>query len=127
MAIRGTKTTPVVAPETRTKHVAPVSAQAAAAEAGYGHRTFVTDEKVLVDAVNANGHDFPEADGVPSARVDINADVPIYQYEKTNPPPAGFAKGQPVTKTIDGVKTTCEIGVTKTGDDRIKIMHFKKS
>lgn len=127
MAIRGTKTRPFVASETKEKHIEAPAAQAAKAEAGYGHRTFVTAESVLIDAVDAYDHDFGEPNRVASARLDINAELPIYQFDKTEPPPDGFKKGKPVKKTIDGAKTKCEIGVIKTGDDRLKIMHFKKA
>ncbi|HAX90316.1 MAG TPA: hypothetical protein DCY91_29780 [Cyanobacteria bacterium UBA11370] len=126
MKVRGVDKPSEVSSPTRTKHVVALSNQAATAQANYGDSTFVVSEDVLTNAVNANNYDFPEQSGVKSARQDIQANVVIYQYTKTEAPPGGFAKTKPVTLTINGVSTLCEIGVIKGGDDVLKITHFKK-
>jgi hypothetical protein len=126
MSVRGAHKASEVSSTTRNKHVVALGDQAATAQAGYGSSTFVTSTADLTDAVDANAHDFIGANGVASARFDFEASVKIYLYDKTEAPPAGFAKGKPVSKTIDGVATTCEIGVKKTGDDKIQVTHFKK-
>jgi hypothetical protein len=125
MSVGGTAKASSVSGTTRAKHVMAVAGQEADAQAGYGSRTFVTSDAVLTAAVDADAHDFA-AGPARSARFDINASVPIYQYDKTNPPPAGLAAGQPVTKSIDGAATNCEIGAVKTGTGDISITHFKK-
>jgi hypothetical protein len=125
MKVGGKATDATVSGTTRKKHVAATGAQQAIATAEFGSMTFVTSDQVLVDAVKANAHNFDSGPGR-SDRVDVEITVPIYQWEKTNPPPAGMAKGQPSSKTIDGVATKCEVGVVKTGDDSLSITHFKK-
>jgi len=131
MAIGGAPTPSSVSGTTHTKHVMAQPGQAVAAQAGYGSRTFVTSDADLTAAVDAAAHDFA-ATPARSAREDINATVPIYQYDKTGPPPAGLAAGQPVAQSIAGDPTPCEIGAVKTGDGgptnpaTISITHFKK-
>ena len=125
MTVGGAAVASSVSGTTSAKHVMAEAGQAADAEAGYGSRTYVTSEATLTAAVDANGHNFV-AGPARSARVDINAVVPIYQYDKTNPPPAGMAAGQPVARSINGVATNCEIGAVKTGAGAISITHFKK-
>lgn len=128
MKIRGTDQPSEVSSTTKNKHVVAVGDQATKAEEAYGSSTFVTSEAILTSAVNANAHNFTEAANAKSARFDFEANVPIYQWDKTGPRaiPERFAKGEPVSKTIDGQNTTCEIGVVKGGDDKIKVTHFKK-
>ena len=125
MTIGGATTKSSVSGTTQKKHVVALAAQPAEAEAGYGPRTFVTDDKQLTDAVDKNGHDFAPTPGR-SARKDVTAKVAIQQFDKTEDPPAGFAKGKPVKKSIDGVEADCEIGAVKTGDGAVSITHFKK-
>ena len=125
MTVGGAAVASSVSGTTSAKHVMAEAGQAADAEAGYGSRTYVTSEATLTAAVDANGHNFV-AGPARSARVDINASVPIYQYDKTNPPPAGMAAGQPVARSINGVATNCEIGAVKTGAGAVSITHFKK-
>ncbi|HEX8078754.1 MAG TPA: hypothetical protein VF557_00940 [Jatrophihabitans sp.] len=126
MTVGGAPAATSVSGATHTKHVMAVAGQAADATAGYGSRTFVTDDATLIGAVNADATDFA-AGPARSARVDVNAMVPIYQYDKTNAPPAGLAAGQPVNRTINGVATNCEIGAVKTGAGDISITHFKRA
>jgi hypothetical protein len=125
MSIRGVDTASSVSGTTRTKHVVAAADQAARAAAEFGSTTFVTSEAVLTDAVDADDHDFTEAAAAKSARFDLAATVEVSRYDKTEPPPAGFARGKPVSKTIDDADTACEIGVVKTGADAISITHFK--
>lgn len=125
MSVNGVAKASTVSGTTSAKHVMAEAGQAADAAAGYGSRTYVTSEATLTAAVDANAHDFA-AGPARSARVDINASVPIYQYDKTNAPPAGLAAGQPVARSINGVATNCEIGAVKTGAGDISITHFKK-
>lgn len=125
MKIDGKVEDATVSGTTRKKHVAATAAQEAIAIAEFGSMTFVTSDQVLIDAVKANAWDFPSGRAA-SARKDVEITVPIYQWEKTGEPPAGMAKGQPSKKSIDGVATKCEVGVVKTGDDRLSITHFKK-
>lgn len=110
---------------THDKHVKDVGSQAADAQAGYGPKTYVTSDSVLTSIVDADPYQFAEANGVKSARKLITNDVVIYQYEKTNAKPAGWAKGEPVHQTINGESKLCEIGVTKGGDEKLKIDHFR--
>ena len=126
MKIAGVKSAAAVSSTTKKKHVAAAGAQQALATAEFGSMTFVEDEQLLIAAIDADGHDFP-AGREASARTDVVANVKISQWEKTNGNvPGGFAKGQPSSKTIDGVVHSCEIGAIKTGDGRISITHFKK-
>ena len=125
MTVGGVAVASSVSGTTSAKHVMAEAGQAADAEAGYGSRTYVTSEATLTAAVDANAHNFAPGPAR-SARVDINASVPIYQYDKTNPPPAGMAPGQPVARSINGVATNCEIGAVKTGTGAVSITHFKK-
>jgi hypothetical protein len=126
MKIAGVKSGATVSGTTKKKHVAAAGEQAAKATAEFGSMTFVEDEQLLIAAVDADGWDFP-ADAGASLRKDVVADVKISQWEKTGGSvPGGMAKGQPSTKTIDGVVHSCEIGAVKTGDGRISITHFKK-
>lgn len=125
MTVGGVAVGSSVSGATHTKHVVAEAGQAADAAAGYGSRTFVTSDAVLTAAVDANATNFA-AGPARSARVDINAMVPIYQYDKTNAPPAGLAAGQPVARSINGVATNCEIGAVKTGAGAVSITHFKK-
>jgi hypothetical protein len=125
MSVDGVAKVSTVSGTTSAKHVKAEAGQAADAAAGYGSRTYVTSEATLIAAVDANGHNFAPGPGR-SARVDINASVPIYQYDKTNAPPAGLAAGQPVARSINGVATNCEIGAVKTGANEVSITHFKK-
>ena len=126
MTVGGAPAATSVSGTTHAKHVMAEAGQAAAAAAGYGSRTFVTDDATLIAAVNADATDFA-AGPARSARVDVNAMVPIYQYDKTNAPPAGLAAGQPVARTINNVATNCEIGAVKTGAGDISITHFKRA
>lgn len=125
MSVGGAPTASSVSGTTSAKHVMAEPGQAADAAAGYGSRTYVTSEAVLTAAVDADAHNFA-AGPARSARVDVNASVPIYQYDKTNAPPAGLAAGQPVARSVNGVATNCEIGAVKTGAGEISITHFKK-
>jgi hypothetical protein len=126
MTVGGAPAATSVSGVTHTKHVMAEAGQAADAAAGYGSRTFVTSDATLIAAVNADATDFA-AGPARSARVDVNAMVPIYQYDKTNAPPAGLAAGQPVARSINGVATNCEIGAVKTGGGDISITHFKRA
>jgi hypothetical protein len=126
MAVRSVKTPSIVSKATHDKHVVAEADQEAEAKAGYGSRTFVTSDGTLTAIVDADPFDFTEPAGRASARKDIQADVVITQFSKKGDPPASFAKGNDVTKTIDKVSTKCEIGAEKSGDDKIKITHFKK-
>jgi hypothetical protein len=125
MSVNGVAKLSTVSGTTSAKHVMAEAGQAADAAAGYGSRTYVTSEATLTAAVDANGHNFA-AGPARSDRVNINASVPIYQYDKTNAPPAGLAAGQPVARSINGVATNCEIGAVKTGTGDVSITHFKK-
>lgn len=125
MTVGGAPKGSSVSGTTSAKHVMAEPGQAADAAAGYGSRTYVTSEATLTAAVDANAHNFA-AGPARSARVDINALVPIYQYDKTNAPPAGLTAGQPVARSINGVATNCEIGAVKTGAGDVSITHFKK-
>lgn len=125
MKVAGKDVAATVSGTTMKKHVAAVGDQEAKATAEFGSMTFVTSDQVLIDAAKANAHDFP-AGPDRSDRKDVEITVPIYQWEKTNPPPGGMAKGQPSSKTIDGVASKCEVGVVKTGDGSLSITHFKK-
>lgn len=107
----------------KKKHVAPAAAQEASAEAGFGTRTFVTDEKLIVDAVVADTENIPAGD---TSKKHISADVVISQWDKTNPPTAGYANGQPVAKSIDEESHACDIGVKLTGENKIQVWHFQK-
>jgi len=122
MKIRGSDTAAVVSGTTHDKHVVAANAQQAAAVGAYLHSTFVVSDAALTDAVNANNHDFNEGNGVKSARFDFDANIAISQYDKTEGP----GQDKPVSKTIDNNATLCEIGVVKTGDDRIQVTHFRK-
>jgi len=125
MSVRSTKSKAVVSSDTRKKHVCAVDAQEAEARGGFGPRTFVASESILTNAVDQDDHDFTEAATTPSARFDFQANIPVHQFEKTEGPPAGWAKGKPVNKTCDGEEKACEIGAIKGGDDIIKVTHFK--
>jgi hypothetical protein len=125
MTVGGVPKASTVSGTTSAKHVMAEAGQAADAAAGYGSRTYVTSEATLTAAVDANAHNFA-AGAARSARVDVNAVVPIFQYDKTNAPPAGLAAGQPVARSINGVATNCEIGAVKTGAGDVSITHFKK-
>jgi hypothetical protein len=128
MKIRGTDQASQVSTITHNKHVVNIGDQAAKAESGFGSSTFVTSDDILTSAVNTNTHDFAELAIQKSARFDFEANVPIYQWDKTGTKaiPEKFGKGEPVSKTINGHDTNCEIGVVKGGDDIIKVTHFKK-
>jgi hypothetical protein len=126
MKVQGANTLSEVSSPTKTKHVVALANQATQAEANYGDSTFVTSDQALTAPVNANTYNFTEPTGTKSGRKDIQANVVIYQYNKTGNPPGGLAKNQPVTLAINGVSTLCEIGVVKGGDDKLKITHFKK-
>lgn len=104
----------------------PAADQAATAQAGWGARTFVTSEAELTTPVDAHAHDFVEPEFTESPRVVLNATIPISEFQKTEAPPAGLAKGKPVTQTVAGAPANCEIGVIKTGDDKVQVDHFKK-
>ena len=106
---------------TRKKHVKALAEQQAAAEEAYTLSTFVTDESLILNAVNADPHNFTEPTGTPSERHDLNAPVVIHYYFKLE-----NGVGKPVTLEIDGVETACQIGVKKTGDDRLQVTHFQK-
>jgi hypothetical protein len=127
MSVRGTKTDSVVSSDTHKKHVVAESDRAAAAQAGYGSRTFVAADSDLTTPVDAHLNNFTEANGKASDRVDFNADVTIYQYDKRTPLPAGLKKGEPVDLTVDGEARSCEIGAEKNGVDAIKITHCMKN
>ncbi len=126
MKIQGTDKASEVNSATSTKHVVAETDQERKAKENYGDSTFVLSSSVLTEAVDANTHDFTDAPGVKSDRKDIQAMVVIYLYTKTGDPPSGFGKNQPVKLAINGVSTLCEIGVIKSGDDKLKITHFKK-
>lgn len=125
MSVRATKTPSVVSSDTRKKHVFALNAHEAEAEGGYGPRTFVTSDATLTNAVDENDHDFTETANKSSARFDFQTGIPVHQFEKAEAPPAGWAKGKPVSKTVDGEEKPCEIGAIKGGDDAIKVTHFK--
>ena len=130
MSIRGTDKDSVVSTATHNKHVVPDTAtHEALATAGYGPRTFITADSVLTDAVDANDHDFDVPAATRSGRFNFNADLPVYQFEKTEARPDGWAEGKPVDQTHDGEDTSCEIGVVKPGRsgavEKIEVTHFK--
>jgi hypothetical protein len=130
MSIRGTEQGSVVSTAAHNKHVvADTTTHEALAAAGYGPRTFITGDDVLTGAVDDNDHDFDVPAATRSDRFNFNADLPIYQFEKTEPRPAGWAAGQPVAQTHDGEEASCEIGVVKPGSgggaERIEVTHFK--
>jgi hypothetical protein len=127
MTVRTGAKAATVSGETSRKHVMAASGQEAAAREGFGSRTFVSDGSLLTAKVDAHDHNFTEEARVASGRFDFDADVVITQWDKTEAPPGGLAKDKPVAKTIDGVSTSCEIGVTKGGDDALKVTHFKKN
>ena len=110
---------------THNKHVMGTAGQEANAKAGYGPRTYVTSDSVLTSIVDADPHKFTEENGAKSDRKLITKDVVIYQYEKTEAAPAGWAKEKPVHQTVNGESKSCEIGVTKGGDEKLKIDHFR--
>lgn len=109
---------------TLEKHVVAIGDQSAKAVAAYTNMTFVTSKSDLTTPVDSDGHDFTEGVGVASTATHyINADVKIYQWNKTE----GEGETKPSEKTIDGESKSCEIGVRKTGDNKIRITHFKKN
>lgn len=109
-------------PDTRKKHVVPADEQAEKARAAYTSSTFVTSVDVITDVVNSNDHNFVENTGQASDRFDFEANVNIYQWNKTE----GVGKGKPVEKVIDNASTPCEIGVKKNGVDKLQVTHFMK-
>jgi hypothetical protein len=125
MSVAGTAVASSVSGETRTKHVVASAGQQAAADGGYGDRTFVRSDNVLTAAVDADPHSFA-AGAARSGRQDVQAQVTIDQWQKTTRTPAGLAAGQPCTQTITNTASTCEIGAVKTGTGAISITHFKK-
>ena len=125
MKIRTVDKASEVIAATHNKHVMGIEGQAADAKAGYGPRTYITSDAILTNIVDANPHNFTDGNGVKSARKLITEDVAIYQYEKDEDPPAGWAKDKPVTRTVNGESKPCEIGVTKGGDEKLKIDHFR--
>ena len=122
MSIRNTPTVSTLSAATQSKHVEPAATQQARADSEYGSRTFVTQAADITAVVDANTHNFTEANGTKSARFDFNANVPISVYMKT---PPNLGAGQPSVQTINNVVTNCEIGVVKTGTDQIQVTHFK--
>jgi hypothetical protein len=125
MAVEGNPVASVLSPATAAKHVAAPPDQDAAAQAGYGHRTFVAIGNLITAAVDAHNHDFPQMP-LRSNRFDFTADVVISQYEKQPPFPQGMGLNQPVVQTINQTATLCEIGVVKNGNGIIQVTHFKK-
>jgi uncharacterized protein DUF4157 len=127
MKIRGTDEKSYIASETKSKHVVATGGQQAKADELFGDSTFVTTEAELTQPVDADAHDFTEAKSTPSARHAMTANVVIDQWNKTIRNSGGLARKQPAGQVLNATSTACEIGVTKTGDDRLKIDHFKKS
>ena len=121
MSVQGINKPSSLYRDTRSKHLVALDLQQSTANNAYLSSTFFTSDGPVKSAVDANDHNFSESTRA-SARVDINADIPIYQYNKVTP---GF--GNPTTKTIDGTNTQCEIGVIKNGHNDIIINHFKKA
>ena len=128
MRVRGAAAVPPsqVKGVTHNKHVvAGAIPQAAAATANYGDTTFVAADNLLTAPVDADNHNFLQANLVRSPRLDINANVVIDQWDKPGGA-IGMAPSTPAEQTIFATATLCEIGVVKTGADRISIEHFKK-
>lgn len=125
MSVRGTNTMSSLTTGTANKHVKSLAEQAQAAKDGFGDRTFVVNNTALTAPIDANAHDFTEASAIKSDRKVIVANVDIYRYNKTDRTQEGLKKGKDVLLAIDNVSTPCEIGAYKTGNDEIKIDHFK--
>jgi hypothetical protein len=126
MSVRNAPTGSVVSGTTRTRHVEPNPvAQQTAAVAGFGSRTFVAADADLTGPVDLDAHNFAQPQNQRGARVDIQAQVTIDQYDKIPPFPVGLQANQPVNHT-PATPTNCEIGVEKTGTDILEITHFKK-
>jgi uncharacterized protein (DUF427 family) len=123
MKIRDVNKSSEVSVTTHGKHVAGTGEQAAIAKANYSDTTFITSDDILTSIVDSNTHNFKEEKGTASERFDFDADVTIYQWNKNE----GVGKDKAVTRTIDGVDTSCEIGVKKGGDEKLKITHFMKN
>jgi len=121
MSIRGTAKAAELSSATRNKHVVALGDQPTTAQQAYSSSTFITAEADILTAVDADAHNFTESNGAVSGRFDFDAQVSIYQYQK-----AEVGAGKAATLDINGVATTCEIGVKKTGDDRIQVTHFMK-
>lgn len=123
MKVRGTDTNSVLSGATNTKHVEPTATQATRARDEYGSRTFVPSANNITSVVDANAHDFTEANGERSERFNFTANVDgVSVYMKT---PPNLGAGQPVNQTVDDATTSCEIGVVKNGEDQLQVTHFK--
>jgi hypothetical protein len=122
MSVRAVATASTLSGPTATKHVEPAATQQARANAEYGSRTFVLTAAAITDVVDANNHNFVEANGIASARFNFNAMVPVSVYMKT---PPDLGAGHVANRTVDNTATNCQIGVEKKGDDTIKVTHFK--
>ncbi|HEX7842138.1 MAG TPA: DUF4157 domain-containing protein [Kofleriaceae bacterium] len=120
MKIRTTKKASVLSGATNSKHVVATENQEAAAKAAYAHSTFVTSADAITSVVDANDHNFTEENGAASARFDFDASVVVSLWNKT-----GGQGSDTVERKIDNKATTCEIGVKKTGDDKVQVTHFK--
>lgn len=107
-------------PLTRSKHLVALDVQQSTADNAYLHSTFFISDAPVRNAVDTNNHIFPESLSA-SPRLDINAYIPIYQYDKSTP-----GRGFSTTKSKNGENTLCEIGVIKNGHNNIVINHFKK-
>lgn len=125
MKVDGKDVVSTVSGTTNTKHVVADGNQAATAQANYGDSTFVRAGNLLTAVIDADNHDWVGVVGQ-SARHDINANVVIDLWKKTQPAPGGLAIGQPVAQSIVNTSTACEIGAKKYGDGTIKVCHFKK-
>lgn len=123
MKIRTTNKASVLSGATNSKHVMAADDQEAAARADYTSSTFVTSANAITGVVDANDHNFTEANGVVSDRFDFEANVVISFWSKTEGP----GRNKPVERTINNQATNCEIGVKKTGDDKVQVTHLQKT
>jgi len=122
MKVGGTVVSAYIDGKKKTKHVvADKPSQEALAKADLTDLTFVAAETDITSPVDAHGHDFPSSTTA-SAQFTITATVKIYQWKKTN----GVGKGKDVALEVDGEDRQCEIGAIKTGEGKIKVVHFQK-
>lgn len=119
MKVGGNAVAATLSSETRKKHVVAVSDQAAKAQAEYLSTTFVASEADITQVVDADTHDFASS-SERSDQVTINGNVKVYLWKKQVP-----GKGNAATLEVNGVDTQCEIGVVKTGDNKVQVVHFK--
>jgi hypothetical protein len=123
MKIGGQKVNSELSGDTLSKHVAPVQNQEAIATERYQGSTFVTSAADITNVVDADPHDFPDS-SKRSDQVTIRANVKVYVWKKA----AGPGKGNPAALEVEhGETTECEIGVVKTGDNRVQVVHFKST